>query len=154
MYFDLLSPLNKQIDLLNQHKPKFIKTYQIDNQKETITTREINWSKELELFLQADLNKQSYQNSYQIINYNSQEVVYSLKKEEHLPVKWLRIKTNPKGIDVVAEIFVDNYLYTSTKQISLQIIDNKLQQYEIKGWQKLLIGNKKTYAIKGKLVQE
>ncbi len=52
-----------------------------------LNTNKIDWQKELELFLQADLNKQSYQ-----LSYNKEETpqmaVYTLKEGEKLPVKY------------------------------------------------------------------
>ncbi len=154
LYFDLLSVINKQIGLLNQEKPMFIKSYAIGVQKEIVQTTEIDWSKELALFQEVDINKQSYKNSYMVTQSDNGELIYSLKKEEELPVKWLKIKSNAKGIELEANVLVDNYLYTSGKEISLKIEGNKLQNYAIKGWQKLFIGNKKMYEIQGKLVQK
>ncbi|MDZ7935872.1 MAG: hypothetical protein U5M51_13105 [Emticicia sp.] len=62
----------------------------IEEKKEVLNTKKIDWQKELELFLQADLNKQSYQ-----LSYNKEETpqmaVYTLKEGEKLPVKSLKI---------------------------------------------------------------
>jgi hypothetical protein len=89
-YFDLASLVNQQIAELNKNQPLTHKNLAIEEKKEVLNTNKIDWQKELELFLQADLNKQSYQ-----LSYNKEETpkmaVYMLKEGENLPVKSLKI---------------------------------------------------------------
>jgi len=89
-YFDLAGLVNQQIAELNKNQPLTHKNLEIEDKKEVLNTNKIDWQKELELFLQADLNKQSYQ-----LSYNKEETpqmaVYTLKEGEKLPVKSLKI---------------------------------------------------------------
>ena len=90
IYFDLAGLVNQQVIELNKNQPLTHKNLAIEEKKEVLNTNKIDWQKELELFLQADLNKQSYQ-----LSYNKEETpqmaVYTLKEGENLPVKSLKI---------------------------------------------------------------
>jgi len=89
-YLDLAGLVNKQITELNKNQPPTHKILVIEEKKEVLNTNKIDWQKELELFLQADINKQSYQ-----LSYNKEETLqmalYTLKEGENLPVKSLKI---------------------------------------------------------------
>ena len=151
-YYDLANIINQQIANLSSQKPLVEKKLVIADKTETLQTKDINWNKELELFLQADLNKQSYQARYNI-QQKDNTVTYTLKEGEDLPVKELVIEfdevNNPKYIG--AKIQTSNYLYESDKMLSAQLNKNQLLSYHIKGWQKLFIGSKKNFNIKGKV---
>ena len=58
-YFDLDSFIKKIISDETSQKPTIKKAISLDKKEEIIETNNINWEKELELFLQADLNKAS-----------------------------------------------------------------------------------------------
>jgi hypothetical protein len=115
----------------------------------------IDWQKELELFLQADLNKQSYQ-----LSYNKEEtpkmVVYMLKEGESLPVKSLKIIFDEdKSVKhIEALIQTENYLYKSEKYLLMTLDKNHLTHYQIEGWQELFIGKKKNFKVDGIVVRK
>ncbi len=151
-YYDLAGFINQQIAVLTKNQPLTEKNLVIGEKKETIQTKDINWKNELELFLQADLNKQSYQASYA-----KQEtpniIIYQLKKGETLPVKTLKIDfdedKNPKYVEALIQ--VKNYLYESEKQLSMNLEQKQLKNYKIEGWQELFVGKKKVFKIVGEI---
>ncbi len=149
-YYDLAGFINQQISQLTEKKPLTQKNLSIGDKTETIKTKDIDWNKELELFLQADLNKQSYQLSY-TQDSTQNTVVYQLKKGEKLPVKSLRIEfdeqKSPKHIEALMQ--VENYLYKSEKHISMDLEKKQLKNYQIEGWQELFIGTKKGFKVVG-----
>ena len=152
-YFDLAGLVSQQITELNKNQPLTHKNLLIEEKTEALNTTKIDWAKELELFLQADLNKQSYQ-----LSYNKEEspqmFTYTLKVGEKLPVKQLKIvfeKNSPKHIEALLQ--TKNYLYESEKHLSMDFDKKQLKNYQIKGWQKLFIGKKKSFRINGIIVE-
>lgn len=147
-YFDLEGLVNQQIKTLNKTQPLTLKNLLIGEKKETLNTTKIDWQKELELFLQADLNKQSYQLSYNKTEMPSM-LVYELKKGENLPVKSLRIvfdaDKTPQRIDALMQ--VSNY--QSEKTLSMDFDKSQLKSYHIEGWQELFVGSKKGFEVNG-----
>ncbi|RYU94024.1 hypothetical protein [Emticicia agri] len=122
------------------------------DKQERIETREINWNKELELFLQADLNKQSYQSAY-IVEVKDKKINYRLKEGEKIPVKQLIIEFDEKDLPkhVEAIMRTSNYLYESDKKLTADLINNQLRNYKIEGSQELFIGSKKSFSVVGKI---
>ncbi len=151
-YYDLSGLINQKISQLTENKPLTQKTLSIGDKTETIKTKDIDWNKELELFLQADLNKQSYQLSY-TQDSTQNTVVYQLKKGEKLPVKSLSIEfdeqKSPKHIEALMQ--VENYLYKSEKHILMDLEKKQLKSYQIEGWQELFVGKKKGFKVTGKV---
>lgn len=149
-YYDLAGLINQQISQLTKKQPITVKNLLIGEKTETLQTNDIDWKKELELFLQADLNKQSYQLSYEKDS-TQNTVVYQLKKGEKLPVKTLKIEfdeeKSPKHIEALMQ--VENYLYKSEKHLSLDLEKKLLKSYQIEGWQELFIGKKKGFKVFG-----
>ena len=149
-YYDLAGFINQQISQLTDSKLLTQKKLLIGEKAETIQTKDIDWKKEFELFLQADLNKQSYQLSYTKDSMQN-SVVYQLKKGEKLPVKTLKIEfdeeKSPKHIEALMQ--VENYLYKSEKHLSMDLEKKQLKSYQIEGWQELFVGKKKSFKVVG-----
>jgi hypothetical protein len=154
-YFDLASLVNQQIAELNKNQPLTHKNLAIEEKKEVLNTNKIDWQKELELFLQADLNKQSYQ-----LSYNKEETpkmaVYMLKEGENLPVKSLKIifEVDRTAKQIEALIQTKNYLYQSEKHLFMTLDKNHLTHYQIEGWQELFMGKKKNFKVDGIVVRK
>lgn len=153
--FDLAGLVNQQIAELNKNQPLTHKSLEIEGKKEVLNTNKIDWQKELELFLQADLNKQSYQ-----LSYNKEETpqmaVYTLKEGEKLPVKSLKIifdeDKTVKHLEALLQ--TKNYLYESEKHLLMTLDKNRLTNYQIEGWQELFIGKKKSFKVDGIVVRK
>lgn len=151
-YFDLAGLLNQQIINLSAKKPLVEKLAILENKQERIETKDIDWNKELELFLQADLNKQSYQLAY-TIDIKDKKADYVLKEGEKMPVKLLTIEFDDKDLPKHIEILMNtnNFLYESDKKLTLELKNNQLKSYKIEGYQQLFIGSKKNFSIEGKI---
>ncbi len=151
-YYDLAGFINQQITQLTKNQPITEKKLLIGEKTETIQTKDTDWKKELELFLQADLNKQSYQLSY-AKDSTQNTVIYQLKKGENLSVKTLKIEfdedKSPKHIEALIQ--VENYLYQSEKNLSMDLDKKQLKNYQIEGWQELFIGKRKGFKVVGVL---
>lgn len=151
-YFDLDGFIKAQIAVLEKSKPTIKKLAEVNDKSETISTKNINWQHELELFLQADINKQAYLLSYDSLMTES-TVTYTLKKGEKSPVKTLSISYYDSQLPsrVVATMNTSNYLYDSEKNVSLHLVNGKLKSYQIEGFQKMFVGDKKTFLVKGEV---
>lgn len=156
-YFDLKGFIETQVTELNKRKPLVSKEMVMGTDKDSISTTEIDWAKELELFTQADLNKQAYQLSYEITQPTPFTYVYVLKSGEKLPVKSLKIlvdETSKQPKLVEALLKEENKLYDSEKQLSLTCTLRPegawlIKTYEISGFQHLTLTDKKPFSVKG-----
>jgi hypothetical protein len=148
-YFDLKGLIEKQIKTLNTQKPVVQKLVIISDSSENQSVKTIDWAKELELFMQADLNKPAFIQSYQVDS-SSMGVKYTLKETEKLPIKYLNIsRKGENGISIEALINYDNYLYATERHLKLSIKNSQLIDYQIEGFQKIIFGDKKIFKING-----
>lgn len=158
LYFDLKGFIGNQVIYLNDKKPEITKTAALGKRKEVLKSRNVDWKKELELFVQADLNKPSYRQSYEVIRPDSSHYEYRLKANADLPVKYLKITidtTLKQPVYVEALLVARNKIYSSEKKIKLQSVrkDNLLEigSYSIEGYQKLVFMETKPFTIAGKI---
>ncbi|WP_259014978.1 hypothetical protein [Emticicia fluvialis] len=151
-YYDLAGLFNAHISRLASGRPQVEKTVLIKDKQEKIVTGKIDRRKELDLFLQADLNKQSYQSAY-TIHQTQNEISYKLKTGEKMPVKHLLIRFDTKGLpqQIEAEIYARNYLYESEKKLKAHFENNQLKTYHIEGYQELFIGSRKYFSVDAKI---
>lgn len=154
-YYDLKGFIESQIVLLKSDKPSVSKNMEISGNSENRTSRDIDWNRELELFVQADINKPAYSKSYRIEHPDTLTVVYTLKPGESLPVRFLKIsqdKASGNPTMIQASLFSANKLYESQKDIELHATMRsgrwQLVSYVITGYQKLATQEKKPFGIK------
>ena len=154
-YFDLSAFLNAQIVALNAEKPLLSKTVAVDDQPEIHQTRHVDWSKELDLFTQADLNKPAFVGSYIVEEISKTTTTYRLKSGEDLPVHYLEVildgKTN-QPLKVKATLRTKNYLYESERSLSFTCTDGRLTNYAVEGFQQLFFGDPNPFRIEGRIL--
>lgn len=157
-YYDLKGFVENQIVYLNEKKPKVAKTVQLDGKKELRVGIETNWKKELELFAQADINKPAYNKSYSVTRSDSSVYEYKIREGENLPVRYLMIKVDSatqQPVLVKALLRSENRIYSSEKLIELTSSrrNNLLEVsgYSVKGYQKLLFMDRKSFDITAKI---
>lgn len=157
-YYDLKGYVENQIVYLTEKKPEVRKTAILGNKRDVSQTRTINWKKELELFLQADINKPSYRQSYEVIQNGPLHYEYRLKPGNDLPVQYLRIDTDSvlkQPLHVEALIRSKNKIYNSEKKLVLKSAkrDNLMgvNVYEVSGYQKLIFVERKVFRVNGQI---
>lgn len=156
-YFDLKGFIESQLRELEKRKPTVDKKMSLDGESESKQTNEINWAKELDLFIQADINKQAYQSSYEITQPMPKTNLYSLKKGENQPVQSLKVTFDDKTqMPSIIEVSLkeENKLYDSEKQLRLTCGMRPegvwlIKTYEISGFQHLSLTDKKSFSIVG-----
>jgi hypothetical protein len=157
-YYDLRGFVNGEIEIMSRLKPLVTKKLQTDGKSDNRSTKEIDWKKELELFIQADINKPAYGKSYSIMRPDSLTYEYKLKAGETLPVQWLKIRIDHisgKPDMIHALLLSKNKLYKSEKNVELRCAMSAGQwmitSYEIKGFQQLLVLDPKQFEVVGKV---
>jgi hypothetical protein len=149
-YFDLKGFSESIIKELEKQKPNVTKTWQIGNQTETKNIKEIDWTKELSLFVDSDLNKKAFVNSYVILE-NKNTISYNLKNGEALSVKKMKIEhlseKDSKRISISSS--TSNYLFKTNSEIEMTVISGNLSKYSIYTIQKLFFSKPDTSIIKG-----
>lgn len=157
VYYDVAGYVKRQIAELSARKPLITKTLRLNTKTSRQTTRDVNWTRELELFSQADINKQALRNSYQITRPDSLTYQYTLKKsEEKLTVRSLRVQLDsatrqPRRIEAVLQ--TDNALYGSERHVSMESGSAQnswqVQRYKVSGFQKLPYFDRNEFAVEG-----
>lgn len=153
-YYDLKSYIEQQISQLQKQQPTVVKQAGFGDDQEHQTTKAIDWSRELDLFLQADINKQAYQSSYQKSQPDSLTYEYSLKPGENLPVKRLRVELDSATRQprlVKATLRTKNSLYESERNVWLESEKGVIKRYHIEGFQQLAWLDAKRFLIDGKV---
>lgn len=150
-YFDIKNLFTNQINVLIAEKPVFIKTVEINSEKETKEFNTIDWKKELDPFVMMDINKPAYAKSYETIITDS-TLRYLLKKGEKLPISsiWMMKKRNSNQISFI-EIASreENMLYGWEKTLTAFFENGILKKYNIRGKQKIMIFDEEVYKIEG-----
>lgn len=156
VYFDVAGYVKNQIETLSARKPMVSKNAFINTQTNKQTTKAIDWAKELELFLQADINKPAFRNSYTIARPDSLTYQYALKPtEEKLTVRTLTINLDPKTrqpIQITALLKSENRLYESERRLLLESgADGQIHHYRVEGFQQLTYFDRNEFRVEGKV---
>ena len=152
--------MKRQITSLSAQKPVVNKAVAINQERNQQTTSAINWSRELELFTQADINKPALRSSYQIERPDSLTYHYTLKKsEERLTVRSLTVRLDerthqPRRIEAILQ--TSNPLYSSERQLLLEsgpVAGRawQVKHYKVSGFQKLPYFSRNDFSIEGKV---
>ncbi|SNR50733.1 hypothetical protein [Hymenobacter mucosus] len=158
-YFDVKGFLNQQVALLNQRKPAVDKQVELRNgQLETTRVAQTDWSKELQIFYQADINKPALRNAYTITPsaYSAGGVQrYARKPGVEGTVESLTINA-ANGTNQVQELTAiikqDNALFYSEKKLRLSCTQGQITSYEVTGVQKLVLFDSVRYSVRTRVL--
>lgn len=152
-YYDLKGLVERQIEALKAEKPKVQKNISVNEIAENQTVDSLDWSKELDFFIQADLNKPAFVSSYRVDS-SSMGVKYFLKETDKLPVKFLEVnRMGEDGVEIRALVSNNNYLYDTERNLKLSLQKGQLIDYQINGFQKVVFGKKKMFKVSGKILR-
>lgn len=145
VHFDVKLYFEKEIIRLNHLNPLVLKTVAKNELKEEKKIKIKNWKKELQSFIEADINKASWQKEFTTSTLNG--ITTYVTKNEKIPVKKLIVAQKDSKIIYIKAIVNDsNFLYTSKDTLTYH--PNKF--YEIKKTQKIKIFSKISYKVIGK----
>ncbi|GGG93131.1 hypothetical protein GCM10007415_29950 [Parapedobacter pyrenivorans] len=75
-YFSLVDYFDREATRLQQLAPSIVKTVAKNGEQESKEIRIIDWREEFALFIDADINKPAWQNSYHVDSSNVSAVIY------------------------------------------------------------------------------
>jgi hypothetical protein len=149
-YFAWKEFLSKEITRLKASKTPIKKSIILNEKKEEKTLTQINFENELAMFLEADLNKPAFENSYDNLS-EGNIIWYSLKKEENQKVKKLLIHLDnaemPENVEIVIQ--EKNILFSTEKILHMHFTEGHLQTYSIEGKQQLAWLTPSAYQMMG-----
>jgi hypothetical protein len=145
-YFDLQGYFKKEIARLQKINPWVNKTVETNGRAEHKNIKIADWTQELAIFVDADINKTSWRGSFNVSKTDSTQRFTSDNKK--IRIKELAITNKGAQIKrIQILVAVKNILYTSTD--TLIYCPDSL--YEIKKQQKIRLLSQKNYSIVGKL---
>ncbi len=146
-YLDIKSFFEKEARRLSSLEKSVTKTVSRNGNKETKNLNNLNWINEFNLFIESDINKPAWKDSYQISQKNNILIYKALDsnlRTQHMLIK-RKSDRNIGYIEIVNK--TSNSLYQSSEHLTY-LADSV---YSIKKQQNIsLIGNNK-YEIMGRL---
>ncbi|WP_449047388.1 hypothetical protein [Parapedobacter sp.] len=144
-YFSLAEYFEKEAARLQQHNPEIIKTVAKDGAEERKTIHVVDWKKELALFMDADINKPAWRNSYRV-NRDGLSVTYT-STDSALRTRKIRVERSDEGTVTHIHVTnqVSNMLYKTSEQLDYYVDS----LYRITKQQHVRIIGKSHYAVAG-----
>jgi hypothetical protein len=163
-YFDLNTLINNQIKMLTEDKA-ILEKRAIVNSDSAVTTFKpdsLEWSNELQIFLDADINKPALKGQYVVTDQKDSEsnlkIRSYLTNSEKIAVDWLKVYylddiTKIKKIEI--GITEENSIFNSKKVLKMEFDAVKdsfsLMNYSIEGVQKMILKDEVHFSINGKV---
>ncbi|MBC7745968.1 MAG: hypothetical protein H7096_12800 [Flavobacterium sp.] len=144
-FIDVKGYFQSEIKRLGNYKTEVKKTVSRNNQTETQMLNNINWQTELSLFVESDINKSAWRNSYKISKIGK-EVIYSAT-DSALKTRQIRVLEGVNGRIKKVQIKnnTNNMLYQSSE--ILTYVPDSL--YKVVKNQKVFIIGENRYVISG-----
>ncbi|WP_416867906.1 MAG: hypothetical protein ACMVP2_12300 [Imperialibacter sp.] len=158
-YFDVAELFLSQAKLIKN--VSFEKSASIDSLIETKTLKfdSLEWTKELSMFINMDINKAVLVGAFSEEKTNSSDgssVLYKKKPEVESGVQWMKLDYDSQG-NVVAfsgRFEEENALYQNSRELSATFATQNgmstLESYSIRGFQKILMKDTVNYQIEAK----
>jgi hypothetical protein len=144
-YFDLKGYIEKEVIRLNQLNPTVDKTVTVNKQNERKQIKVANWTDELTVFLDADINKSAWQGLFKVSKNDKLETYRS--NDDKVYVKSLEVERKNKQVTgIIILLNTKNYLYQSAD--TLRYYPDSL--YEIRKQQHIKLLNPKQYRVSGR----
>jgi len=157
-YFDLVQFTNNQVIELVKQKPQVKKKIFLEGETDEIVSDTLNWEKELALFKEADINSPSLRDSYDISEDKSNRTITYTAKESKLKIREIKLVFDEGSqVDKIkvkqVKIFFseDNQLYEIERDLVMELKNNLLSAYSIKGFQKVILKDSLIYEINAKI---
>lgn len=153
-YYDTRVVIETAIRDLESRKPKVTKTWKYAKAKESRVVTDIDWGKELKLFLDTDINKSSFVSSYDS-TVAPERITYFLKTGEKLPIKSISIALDTltmAPVELHAVRTSENYFFTTQADLRLTLENEKVKAYDIQTVQKLLWFEADSTVVQGEIL--
>lgn len=117
-YFSLSEYFNEQIDRLQTDSTEVFKTVEVNGKTESKRMRIANWNNEFAPFIDADINKSAWVNSY-AIDSTATSLTYT-SKEPDLKTRLIQLQFAENGhiTSIIIENQVENWIYSARERLS------------------------------------
>ncbi|GAA3966508.1 hypothetical protein [Mucilaginibacter dorajii] len=143
-YFDVAGYFKADTSKLQKLNPVVDKTVLHNGTSENKTVHIPNWGQELNLFIQSDINRPAWKNSYTVLNTDSL-IIYTAKTPDLRTTKIMIRKDNNKVKWLVIYNHTKNLLYETREKLSF-FPDSA---YQIEKSQQVKLMGKNLYMVKG-----
>jgi hypothetical protein len=160
-YFDVKGFLDSQVAELTRRQPVVEKQVRLrDGKVETTRVTKTDWSKELQIFYQADINKPALRGAYEVLEHSNFEgvarIIYNAKATSESAVKSLLVETRVNSSIpqlIAARIEQDNPLFYSEKKLLLLVDNGRITEYKVYGIQKLVMFDTVRYSVQTRVMR-
>jgi hypothetical protein len=159
IYFNLQGFVKEQIAYLQSTQAKVYKTALINEKKESKLLEQVDWQKELDAFVQADINKSAFEGMYLLQDSSAEGrlIKHYQAKSSSLHTQSLRIEIEESSNAVLAvevRIENENYLYRTYQEMRLACERNAegkniVKHYRFLGRQKMIFSPERRFEIEG-----
>ncbi len=147
-FYDISGYFTSEAKRLTERKASVQKTVRKNNETEQKILSNIDWLKELDLFISSDINKPAWLRSY--IETRSDSIIRYSPIDSNLKIKSIIIKELNGDIQsVYIQKYTKNFLYTSSEE--LFYYPDSI--YKMTRVQKVIWLGETTYAIEGKILK-
>ena len=143
-YYNLQKYFSEEAARLNKTKPNINKTVKHNNASETQFIKINDWAQELALFIESDINKAAWKNSYQKDS-TSTKITYTAKEENLRTRRIIILLKRNKLSKISITNQTKNNLY-HTKEELIYIPDSL---YQIEKYQDVKVLGINNYQVKG-----
>lgn len=162
-YFDMEGLVGQQINILNELNPELKKIASINGVNEEQVSRfdSAGWASELNIFLEADINKPKLTGNYETKVFNEDNktiVLYKALDPGDVQVEFLKIiYTDEKLSKIESQYIEKNMLYSTRRNLQMNFLTDKpgepvLADYKIQGKQKMMMKDTIHYFIESSVL--
>lgn len=163
-FYDVREMIDRQITILDSLNPLLHKIAFLESDVDSTTFRpdSVGWSKELEIFLELDINRPVLRDKFKLTESYDPSIdmkisTYSMIDQEETGVQYLNIyRHNDKLVRVEGEYQDNSLLYSAYRllNINFESISNEsvIVNYSIDGWQKIILKDTIYYHVKGSIM--
>ena len=158
LYFDVKGLVTAQMKQLAQRRAAVTKEVSLrGTATETVRVPNVKWADELQIFLQADINKAALRGAYAVDSVvlpgGRLRRTYTRRPgQSNAPVVRLTVlQQGAEAQELAATIEQRNALFSAGKQLRFRLQNGQLRRYEVVGTQKLVLFDTLHYAAAGRI---
>ena len=147
-YFDVKEYFEQEIKRLQEENPAIEKLARLNGKKERKKETDVDWERELSIFLEIDITKPAMTGVYEIdsvlLSSGNLQITYATEKPD-LSIREVTLVLNAEKVPqlVEARIIGDNFLYTSERRLSYKKDDS----YSVQGEQDIVFMDERKFRI-------
>ncbi|MEX2591629.1 MAG: hypothetical protein WD426_02560 [Anditalea sp.] len=154
-YFLLKDFVEKQISLLDGAKVRKFTSIKGEEESSVLEVDAEKWRKELDIFIQADINKSALISSYETEE-NSNFQIHRLKPGEESPIQEMKVAYEGNQVSQISFISHQENLFYTAGSVGRLIVDTtsgKIKRYHVTGTQKVWFLSPNEMEVKGEIIQ-